>query len=127
MWFSAGIVLVSLVALIYPAALSQSPTTLALPGWTRTLFYLTWGAGASFALGGLWFCRFDFEGAGMILLGAGLLAYTVTIIGLASPPFGSLIFLLSLTGGSLHRGIHLANRAASIRVATAPIDDRRRG
>lgn len=108
LWFAASIAVVSVLALVVPATVQDSPQSLALSYALRQAFYVIWGVGGILSVVGLWRASFRLEAAGMALLGFSFLAYVVIIVALLGPARGSYVFLLGLAAGCLHRSYHLA-------------------
>lgn len=108
LWFGIGIALLCAIALLEPSSIEQSPTSAALPHWTRDLFYAIWGIGGAATAGGIWFAHRPIEASGSILLGSGMAAYTVVILSLSPAALTSTIFVITLAIGCIQRGYYIA-------------------
>ena len=109
-WVSASIAIFGILAVLVPSSVEESPATLVLPDLTERVFYAIWAVGGSLASIGLWRAHLKMEAAGMALIGGGMAAWTVVIIGLLGPARGSYIFLAGLSIGFLHRAKSLIDK-----------------
>lgn len=113
-WFSIGICITGILALVWPDAFEQTPASLALPEWLRDVFSIVWvvGGGASFF--GIARGFRAAEAGGMGLLATGLVADYFTFIYLRPISALSGLFVLLLAIGCARRAIHLSRGMAEL-------------
>lgn len=109
-WFSVGIMLAGIVAILFPDVASKSSAAVVLPRWEQTAFNVTYAVGGFMGAWGIARYQHKLEAAGMALLASGLATTFVVFIYATDAKAPGAVFLLTLSIGCGQRCIHLARR-----------------
>lgn len=98
-WFCLGIAFIGLLTLIFPDAVEQSATSLALGETLRKLFYVCYALGGTLGALGLLSVRHRLEAAGMAMLASTMTVQFVAIVYVRPAAWAPSLFVLALAIG----------------------------